>query len=102
MSSDDREAGAHRSPEVAPSPGGPGEEGGAEAERERERRLRRISRYLQAGGITFLAVVSLGLLPTILAASFPAAGERATVVVWILAPAIPIVLLVVAAIRLPR
>ncbi len=69
---------------------------------ERVRRLRRVSAFLQAGGIAFLAVVSLGLLPTILAASFPAAGEKAAVAVWIVAPAVPIALLVVAAFRLPR
>ena len=69
---------------------------------ERARRLRRLSAFLQAGGIAFLAVVSLGLLPTILAHSFPAAGAKAAVAVWILAPAVPIALLVVAAFRLPR
>jgi hypothetical protein len=69
---------------------------------ERARRLRRLSRFLQAGGIVFLAVVSLGLLPTILSASYPAAGAKAAVAVWILAPAVPIGLLVVAAFRLPR
>ena len=73
-----------------------------EAEAERARRVRRFWRLLQAGGIVFLAVVSLGLLPTILAASYPAAGERAAVAIWVLAPAIPIGLLVVAAFRLPR
>jgi hypothetical protein len=74
----------------------------AEAPEERARRLRRLSAFLQAGGITFLAVVSLGLLPTILAASYPGAGEKVAVAVWILAPAVPIALLVVAAFRLPR
>ncbi len=73
-----------------------------EVEAERARRLRRLSALLQAGGIVFLAVVSLGLLPTILAASYPAAGEEAAVAIWVLAPAVPIALLVVAAFRLPR
>ncbi len=69
---------------------------------ERARRARRFSAWVQAGGIAFLAVVSLGLLPTILAASYPAAGEKAAVAIWVLAPAVPIALLIVAAFRLPR
>ncbi len=73
-----------------------------EVEAERARRARRFAAYAQAGGLTFLAVVSLGLLPAILSASYPAAGERAAVLVWIVTPAIPIGLLVVAALRLPR
>jgi hypothetical protein len=73
-----------------------------ELEEERRRRLRRFSAYAQAGLAAFLAVVSLGLLPTILSASYPAAGERTAVLVWVLTPAIPITLLVVAAFRLPR
>jgi hypothetical protein len=73
-----------------------------ELEAERARRARRFWAYAQAGGIAFLAVVSLGLLPAILSASYPAAGERAAVLVWIVTPAIPITLLVVAALRLPR
>ncbi len=87
MSPDAREPAPEESPEVA---------------EERARRLRRVSRFLQAGGIAFLAVVSLGLLPTILASAYPAAGEQVAIAVWILAPAIPIALLVVAAFRLPR
>jgi hypothetical protein len=73
-----------------------------ELEAERARRARRFWSYAQAGGLAFLAVASLGLLPTILAASYPAAGERAAVLVWIVTPAIPIALLVVAALRFPR
>jgi hypothetical protein len=73
-----------------------------ELEAERARRLRRFSAYAQAGGAAFLGVVSLGMLPTIIASVYPAAGERLAVAVWVLAPAIPIVLLVVAAFRLPR
>ena len=73
-----------------------------ELDAERARRARRFAAYAQAGGIAFLAVVSLGLLPTILAASYPGAGEKVAVAVWILAPAVPIALLVVAAFRLPR
>ncbi len=74
----------------------------ADAEADRVRRVRRFWAFAQAGGIAFLGVVSLGLLPTILAASFPAAGEKAAVLVWVAAPALPILLLVVAAFRLPR
>ena len=84
-----------------PAPGEPPELE-AESDLERARRLRRFSAYVQAGGAGFLAVVSLGLLPTILASAYPAAGERLAVAVWVLAPAIPIALLVVAAFRLPR
>jgi hypothetical protein len=73
-----------------------------ELDAERVRRARRFGAYAQAGGLAFLAVVSLGLLPTILAASYPAAGAQAAVLVWIVTPAIPITLLVVAALRLPR
>lgn len=74
----------------------------AELEAERARRARRFAAYAQAGGIAFLAVVALGLLPAILSASYPAAGARASILVWIVTPAIPIALLVVAALKLPR
>jgi hypothetical protein len=91
---------------TTPAPGRdplpPGFEDSPELEAERARRARRFWAYAQAGGITFLAVVSLGLLPSILSASYPAAGERAAILVWVLVPAIPIALLVVAAFRLPR
>ena len=80
---------------------GPGPDSPA-LDAERARRLRRFSAWAQAGGIGFLAVVSLGLLPSIIAAAYPALGERAALAVWIAAPAIPIALLVVAAFRLPR
>ncbi len=73
-----------------------------ELDEERARRRRRFAAWAQAGGIAFLAVVSLGLLPSIIARVHPAAGDRAAVVVWIAAPAIPIALLVVAALRLRR
>jgi hypothetical protein len=69
---------------------------------ERAARARRIARALQAGGIVFLAVVSIGLLPTILSASFPALGPRFSVIALIVAPALPIALLVVAAFRIRR
>ena len=85
----------------APAPEG-NEPSSPELDAERARRARRFAAYAQAGGIAFLAVVALGLLPTILAASYPAAGEKAAIAIWVAAPAIPIALLVVAAFRLPR
>lgn len=80
-------------------PAGPG--GATDAERARQ--ARRIGRALQAGGIVFLAVVSLGLLPRVLSAAWPSIGEeRAAMVAWVAAPALTIALLVVAALRLRR
>lgn len=73
-----------------------------ELEAERARLRRRFSRWAQAGGLVFLGVVSLGLLPAILGSVHPAAGAQAALAVWIIAPAVPILLLVVAALRLPR
>ncbi|HEX9401440.1 MAG TPA: hypothetical protein VF912_15125 [Anaeromyxobacter sp.] len=73
-----------------------------EEERARVLRLRRFWGYVQAGGIVFLAVVALGLLPTIISASYPALGAKVAVAVWVLAPAVPIALLVVAAFRIRR
>ena len=73
-----------------------------EIEEERARRLRRFWTWVQAGALAFLAIVTLGLLPGIIARVFPAAGPGAAVVVWVLAPAVPIALLVVAALRLRR
>jgi hypothetical protein len=83
-------------------PATPELEDSPELEAERARRARRFWAYAQAGGMAFLAVVALGLLPTILSASYPGAGERAAILVWIVTPAIPIGLLVVAALRFPR
>jgi hypothetical protein len=79
-------------------PGDPSEEPDAE----RERRLRRLVRPLQAGGIAFLVVVSLGLLPTIASSVSPALGRWLSVAVWFAAPAVGVGLLVVAAVRLRR
>jgi uncharacterized membrane protein YqjE len=73
-----------------------------ELEEERARRLARFSRWAQAGFLAFLAVVALGFLPSVIAAVWPAARHEATVLVMIVAPAVPIVLLVVAALRLRR
>jgi hypothetical protein len=80
----------------------PDEDLSPEQEAERARRLRRFWALVQAGGIVFLAVIALGLLPTVLSAWFPALGARAAAAVWVIAPALPIVLLVVAALRLRR
>jgi hypothetical protein len=109
VSADRPPAGPARSaPGGAPAPTGraPGDDPDLapldEEDPERARRLRRLATFLQAGGIAFLAVVALGLLPTIVGASYPALGARLAALVWIVAPAIPIVLLVVAAVRLRR
>jgi hypothetical protein len=80
----------------------PDEELTPEQEAERARRLRRFWALVQAGGIVFLAVASLGLLPTVLSAWFPELAPRVAAAVWLLAPALPVALLVVAAIRLRR
>jgi hypothetical protein len=71
-------------------------------DRERERRMRRVWTLVQAGGMVFLVVAMLGLVPAILGARFPALASRATVAVLVLAPAIAVTLLVVAALRLRR
>ena len=69
---------------------------------ERARAVRTLVRRLQAGGIAFLAVVCLGLLPAVLSTEWPALGRAATFAIWVVAPAIPIGLLVFAALRLRR
>ncbi len=69
---------------------------------ERARVAARIFRWIQAGGIAFLAVLMLGMLPRILARAFPGLGDAAAGPLMLLAFAVPIVLLVVAAIRLRR
>jgi hypothetical protein len=85
---------------------GPAREGRDPAEElseaERGRALRKLSRLLQAGGMVFLAVVSLGLLPAVLSTVWPALGRAATFAIWVVAPTIPIGLLVFAALRLRR
>jgi hypothetical protein len=71
-------------------------------EAERARAVRTLVHRLQAGGIAFLAVVCLGLLPAVLSTEWPALGHAATFAIWVVAPAIPIGLLVFAASRLRR
>ncbi len=87
----------------AEDPGRDGREPAGEIpDEERARAARRLSRLLQAGGMAFLAVVSLGLLPGILSSAWPALERAASFAIWIVAPAIPIALLVFAASRLRR
>jgi hypothetical protein len=71
-------------------------------EEERARIRRTLARRLQAGGIVFLVVVSLGLVPSILARAWPSLGGPASVAAWLVAPAITVGLLVFAALRLRR
>ena len=69
---------------------------------ERARATRRLVHRLQVGGIAFLAVVVLGMLPALLSTRWPELGRAASVAVWFLAPAIGVSLLVFAVIRLRR
>ncbi len=71
-------------------------------EEERARATRRLVHRLLWGGIVFLAVVVLGLLPAALATAWPAAARAASVAVWLVAPALGIALLVFALLRLRR
>jgi hypothetical protein len=71
-------------------------------EEERKRALRRLVRLLQVGGITFLVVVVLGLLPGALEKVSPELAAFTSKAIWVLAPILPIVLLVFAARRLRR
>lgn len=88
---------------MTPRPDGdPAAPPGEPDEGERERRLRRLSRRLQAGGAVFLAIALLGLVPGAISSVFPAFGERAAVAVWLVAPALGVGLLAVAALRLRR
>ncbi len=69
---------------------------------ERARAKRTLLHRLQAGGLAFLAVLCLGLLPSVLGAGWPALGRAAQVAAWVLGPAIPLALLVFAVLRLRR
>lgn len=69
---------------------------------ERARATRRLVHRLQVGGIAFLAVVFLGMLPSALSPRWPELGRVASVAAWFLAPAIGVTLLVFAVIRLRR
>ncbi len=70
-------------------------------EEERARATRRLVHRLLVGGIAFLAVVVLGMLPALLSPRWPALGRAAAVAAWFLAPAIGVALLVFAVVR-PR
>jgi hypothetical protein len=69
---------------------------------ERVRRVARWSAWAQAGGLVFLAVVAMGLLPQALSAAFPGVGDIAAVPLMMVAIAVPIFLLMVAAFKIPR
>ncbi len=70
-------------------------------EEERARASARLVQRLLVGGIAFLAVVVLGMLPSVLERGSPSLGRIATVAAWVLAPAIGVALLVFATLR-PR
>jgi cytochrome bd-type quinol oxidase subunit 2 len=71
-------------------------------EEERARRAARFLAWAQAGGLVFLAVIAMGMLPRVLSEVFPGLGEIAAVPVMLVAIAVPIFLLMVAAFKLPR
>lgn len=88
-------------PEPGRAPADPRDPGGF-AEEERARAVRTLSRRLQAGGAVFLAVVALGLLPSVLSTVSPALGRAASVAAWVVAPLACLALLGFAALRLRR
>ncbi len=69
---------------------------------ERARAKRTLVQRLLLGGIVFLAVVVLGLLPAAISGVAPGLGRAASVAVWFIAPAIGAGLLVFALLRLRR
>ncbi len=71
-------------------------------EAERARAARVLVTRLQLGGIVFLAVVALGLLPSALSAISPALGRAASGAAWVIGPLLTLALLVFAALRLRR
>jgi hypothetical protein len=71
-------------------------------EEERARAKRTLLHRFQAGGIVFLAVVVLGLLPAAIAKVAPELGRAAAVAVWFVAPVLGVGLLVFALLRLRR
>ncbi len=66
------------------------------------RARRRLVNRLQAGGIVFLTVVVLGMLPAVLAPRWPTLGHAAIAAAWFVAPVLGIALLVFAVLRLRR
>ena len=69
---------------------------------ERARATRTLVTRLQLGGIVFLAVVVLGVLPATLSAVSPSLGRAAFGAAWVIAPLLAVGLLVFAALRLRR
>jgi hypothetical protein len=72
------------------------------SDEERARASRKLVARLQVGGIVFLGVVLLGLLPSALSAVSPALGRAASGAAWVIAPLVTVGLLVFAALRLRR
>ncbi len=72
------------------------------SDEERARIRRAIGRRMLWGGIAFLAVVVLGMVPGIVNRVSPAAARVTAVAAWIVAPLIAIAVLVVAALKLRR
>jgi hypothetical protein len=72
------------------------------SEEERARASRKLVTRLQVGGIVFLGVVLLGLLPAALSALSPGLGRAASGAAWVIAPLVTVGLLLFAALRLRR
>ncbi len=71
-------------------------------EEERALATRRLVHRLLWGGIVFLVVVALGLLPAALSTAWPAAARAAAIAAWFVAPVLGVALLVFAWVRLRR
>jgi hypothetical protein len=71
-------------------------------EEERARAKRTLLHRVLLGGIVFLTVVVLGLLPSALGDTSPALGRAASIAAWVVAPLLGAGLLVFALVRLRR
>ncbi len=90
-------------PDPRETPGAPARNPAADVTDEELARARhRLVNRLQAGGIVFLAVVALGMLPAALAGRWPELGRAASVAAWFVGPALGVALLVFAVLRLRR
>jgi hypothetical protein len=90
-------------PEPRQTPGAPPPDPAADVtDEELARAKRRLLNRLQAGGIVFLAVIVLGMLPAALASRWPELGRAASVAAWFVGPALGVALLVFAVLRLRR